>query len=145
MAEVIFYEKSGCSGNQRQKATLEAAGHTVHSCDLRSVPWSKEKLFAFFDGLPISEWFNPSAPAIKQGAIDPAKLEADAAMEFLLANPLLIRRPLMEVDGTRMVGFDTATVDFWIGLGSFRNESGLDGCAHGPTPTVCHDHYVPDK
>ena len=35
---------------------------------------------------------------------------------LMLAEPLLIRRPLMEAEGRKQVGFDAATVHAWIGL-----------------------------
>jgi len=39
-----------------------------------------------------------------------------AALDMMLAEPLLIRRPLMEVDGALCAGFDAKMVDTWIGL-----------------------------
>ncbi len=47
MADVIFYEKSGCAGNARQKALLIAAGHQVESRDLRQHFWSNLRLLEF--------------------------------------------------------------------------------------------------
>ena len=66
------------------------------------------------------QWFNPSAPRIKSGELDPSALDAQTALAMMLAQPLLIRRPLMDVDGELRVGFDAKAVDEWIGL----NESG---------------------
>ncbi len=34
----------------------------------------------------------------------------------MLADPLLIRRPLMEFDGRKTVGFDVEQLKSWIGL-----------------------------
>lgn len=36
----------------------------------------------------------------------------------MVQNPLLIRRPLMQVGDRREVGFDSETVEAWIGLHS---------------------------
>jgi hypothetical protein len=47
MADVIFYEKTGCAGNARQKALLIAAGHQVESRDLRQHFWSNLRLLEF--------------------------------------------------------------------------------------------------
>lgn len=145
MANVVFYEKQGCSGNARQKAILIAAGHSVMACDLRSVAWSKQKLLHFFGDLPVTGWFNPSAPAIKQGLIKPEQLDAETALDLLCEQPLLIRRPLMEIAGRRLVGFDTGAVHAWIGLGSYKDEHNLDRCAHGAQKTVCADPYAQEK
>lgn len=130
MAVVHFYEKSGCAGNRKQKALLETAGHSVRATDLRDVCWSRDRLMLFFGGLPVSQWFNRAAPAVKDGSIVPETLTEEQALALLQENPLLIRRPLMEVGGTRMVGFDAKAVGAWIGLGPQVPEGNLEACAH---------------
>ena len=102
MADVTFFEKPGCQGNQRQKTLLAAAGHTVHARSLKTEVWTAEGLLAFLGRLPVPEWFNRSAPAIKLGHIDPDALDVRQALTLLLENPLLIRRPLMQVGEERM-------------------------------------------
>jgi nitrogenase-associated protein len=132
MATVTFFEKPGCAGNRQQKALLEAAGHEVRAYSLLAEPWTAERLGEFLSPLPVAEWFNQSAPAVRDGQIVPKRLDAVTAMALLLENPLLIRRPLMEVDGTRMVGFDSFAVDAWIGLDPVHVDRGnLEGCAKG--------------
>ena len=106
MAQIVFYEKTGCSGNARQKALLEAAGHRLIVRDLRDVAWTRAQLLGFLDRLPVSDWFNRSAPAVKDGEIVPESLDEATALGLLQNNPLLIRRPLMESGGVRHVGFD---------------------------------------
>lgn len=133
MATVTFYEKPGCKGNLRQKTLLAAAGHTVQAKSLKTEAWTAERLLQFLGPLPVAEWFNRSAPAIKAGEIVPEQLASDDALKLLLANPLLIRRPLMEVDETRMVGFDAGAVDTWIGLKNVDlPEGNIEACVHGP-------------
>lgn len=116
MATVIFYEKPGCGNNTKQKVWLAASGHTVLAKNLLIEKWTEERLRAFFGALPVAQWFNQSAPRIKSGAVDPTVLDAQAALDMMLAEPLLIRRPLMEVDSVLRVGFDAKAVDAWIGL-----------------------------
>jgi nitrogenase-associated protein len=119
MAHLHFYEKPGCGGNARQRALLEAAGHTLERHDLLAVPWTRERLLQFLAPLPVAQWFNRAAPRVKRGEIVPEALDAEAALAALLAEPLLIRRPLMErEDGARLVGFDTAEVERFVGLGA---------------------------
>ncbi|MDD5298136.1 MAG: hypothetical protein PHU46_14595 [Rhodocyclaceae bacterium] len=130
MAKVIFYEKPGCQGNARQKALLAAAGHEVEARDLKSENWTGVRLLQFLARLPVADWFNRASPAVKSGEIRPEALSLDQAMKLLLAHPLLIRRPLMEVGEERRVGFDTAAVAAWIGLGEFP-EGNLEACVHG--------------
>ncbi len=116
MATVVFYEKPGCGNNTKQKVWLAASGHTVLAKNLLTEKWSAERLRPYFGDMPVAQWFNPSAPKVKSGEIDPAAFEAEAALVMLLAEPLLIRRPLMEVAGVMRAGFDAKAVDAWIGL-----------------------------
>jgi len=136
MAIVTFYEKPGCQGNLRQRKLLAAAGHIVRARNLKAETWSADRLLAFIGTLEIGEWFNRNAPALKSGDIVPENLGFEEALSLLLDNPLLIRRPLMEVErGTRIerrVGFDYAAVDAWIGLNNVALPEGdSDACAHG--------------
>jgi nitrogenase-associated protein len=136
MAKLTFWEKPGCGGNAQQKHLLAAAGHQLVVRNLLAEPWTRERLLDFLGALPVAEWFNLSAPQVKSGEIDPATLTRDEALAALLAEPLLIRRPLMERewDGEwdelppRMVGFDTARVAAWIGLEPSAPSLG-EGCA----------------
>ena len=116
MARVTFYEKPGCANNTRQKHLLAQAGHQVDARSLLTEPWTAERLRHFFQDRPVAEWFNPAAPKVKSGEVVPATATADQAIAMMLDEPLLIRRPLMEVDGQRMIGFDQTAVDAWIGL-----------------------------
>lgn len=131
MAHIIFYEKPGCGGNAKQRAVLEATGHTLERRSLLDEPWTRESLLAFLQGLPVADWFNRAAPRIKHGEIDPASLDADAALKLLLAEHLLIRRPLMQRDdGSRLVGFDMAQVDRFVGLQTHADTArSMEGCA----------------
>ena len=116
MASIVFYEKPGCGNNTKQKVWLAASGHTVLAKNLLIEKWSAERLRPFFGDLPVEKWFNPSAPRVKSGEVKPDALDAGTALDMMLADPLLIRRPLMEVEGVFRVGFDADAVRAWIGL-----------------------------
>ncbi|MEW6678603.1 MAG: ArsC/Spx/MgsR family protein [Pseudomonadota bacterium] len=124
MAIILFYEKPGCINNTRQKVLLAAAGHTVQAKNLLTEKWTAERLQGFFGSLPVADWFNHSAPRVRDGLIWPHRLSGEEALALMLDEPLLIRRPLMEVDGQCRVGFDPAAVDAWIGLGQKAPEPG---------------------
>ncbi|OHC65372.1 MAG: hypothetical protein A3H93_18300 [Rhodocyclales bacterium RIFCSPLOWO2_02_FULL_63_24] len=136
MATITFFEKTGCSGNARQKALLAASGHRVQARDLRHTPWSNLALLKFFGGLPVAQWFNRAAPAIKSGEIVPEELDEPTALALLRDNPLLIRRPLLQVGEERRVGFDATAVHAWIGLKDVPDEN-LEACRHGADPRAC--------
>ncbi|MFD2175880.1 ArsC/Spx/MgsR family protein [Rhodobacter lacus] len=116
MAEVIFWEKPGCVGNGRQKAALRQAGHVLEVRDLLTAPWTAETLRPFFGARPVAQWFNAAAPRIRSGEVRPDALSEAEAMAVLLAEPLLIRRPLMQVGAEQRAGFEPDAVDAWIGL-----------------------------
>ncbi len=64
---------------------------------------------------------------------------------LMLKDPMLIRRPLLQVGDRREVGFDVEKIDAWIGLNpvdeSFKEMSenlmsqDLQNCSHG------HGHH----
>lgn len=103
---MIFYEKTGCKGNARQQALLEAHGYTLEIRSILDEPWTRETLRPFFGDLPVAEWFNDKAPAIKDGEVDPSSFDEEGALAIMLQEPILIRRPLIECDGKKYCGFD---------------------------------------
>lgn len=129
MATVVFYEKPGCASNDRQKTLLAAAGHTVLARSVLTEKWNAQRLRAFFGELPVAEWFNASAPRVKSGEVRPETLAEPAALALMLSDPLLIRRPLMDVDGQCRAGFDPEVVHAWIGLASAMPRASVEACA----------------
>lgn len=129
MATITFFEKTGCSGNARQKQLLVASGHEVLARDLRHIAWSNAALLGFLAGIPVAQWFNRAAPAIKSGEIVPEVLDEVTALALLRDNPLLIRRPLLQVDDERKVGFDATAVHAWIGLKNIP-DGNIEACHH---------------
>jgi len=120
MAHVTFWEKPGCAGNARQKALLAASGHTLGVRDLLAEAWTAEQLRSFFGTRPVAEWFNQSSPRLKSREVRPEALDEAAALVLMLADPLLIRRPLMESGKRREAGFEPQRVRAWIGLAEPR-------------------------
>ena len=79
MAQVIFYENPACAEHARQKALLRAAGHVIDVRDLLAEPWSVSSLRPFFAEKKINDWFDPSAPRIVAGEIDPETITPQAS------------------------------------------------------------------
>jgi nitrogenase-associated protein len=105
-ATIRFFEKPNCTGNARQKAILLSAGHRLIIENLLTYPFTREELRSYFGALCVSHWFNVLAPRVKSGEIDIAAMDEEQALDVMLADPLLIRRPLMEVNGVQLVGFN---------------------------------------
>lgn len=141
---IIFYEKPGCSGNAKQKAFLQEAGHTLEVRSLLAWPWQRETLLAFMGHIPVPAWFNRAAPRVKSGEIDPEKLDREEALQMLLEDHLLIRRPLMmRDDGQTLVGFETAALAAFLPEAVFASPGeGCSAFAAGPdtscTQTMTH-------
>jgi nitrogenase-associated protein len=116
MATILFYEKPGCKNNTKQKELLQAAGHQLEVKNLLTEAWTIEKLRPFFGPLPVVDWFNRSAPRIQSGEVNPSRLDETTALQLMIVDPLLIRRPLMQVGTEYRVGFDQEQVNRWVGL-----------------------------
>lgn len=146
MAVVVFYEKPGCAGNARQKAVLKASGHVVLAKSIIDTRWTRMQLLSFLKTLPVAAWFNRNSPRVKSGEVDPMAFdESDATtvLGLFLNDPLLIRRPLLEVDGVRRAGFDIEAIDAWIGLSAAVLSGGknIETCSHtGDARHQCSGH-----
>jgi nitrogenase-associated protein len=137
---VVFYEKRGCVSNARQQALLCALGHRLEVRDLLQEPWTAGRLRPFFGTRPVTDWFNPTAPRIKSGEVRPAALDEVAALALMVADPLMIRRPLIAIPTGLCAGFDAGPVLDALGLNLAPGEDlqscsrpGLIGC---PPPGV---------
>lgn len=107
---VVFYEKPFCAANAKQKQILRSSGCTLIERNLLEHGLDAETLRNFMGDMSVHEWFNPAAPAIKNGEIFPDTLDESEAMELLMSNPILIRRPLMIIGMEKLCGFDTQKV-----------------------------------
>lgn len=138
MAAVIFYEKPGCANNKRQKHLLIKAGHQVIPRNLLEPRFTADGLRAFFGSKPVAEWLNRASPRIKSGEIIPEKLDELTAIKLMLADPLLIRRPLLQVGEHLESGFDQVRIDNWIGLSPEQAKAlagqDLESCRHASMP-----------
>jgi nitrogenase-associated protein len=112
--EIVFYEKPGCINNTKQKKLLEEKGYSVIPVSILTHPWEKTVLRQYFGNLPVDKWFNVSAPAIKNGEIDYTTFNEAEALDAMIINPLLIKRPLINANGRLAVGFDNELVELLL-------------------------------
>lgn len=138
MATVIFYEKPGCATNARQKRALQEAGHTLDVRDLLKEPWTTGALLDFFGMTPVSSWFNPAAPLITSGEIDPDGLDSVKALSLMIEEPLLIRRPLIEAEGRKCSGFSREPVLSLL-KSHLSDDEDLEGCRRPDAAGSCPD------
>ena len=123
MATIIFYEKPGCVNNTKQKSILHAAGYAVKARNLLTQSWSPETLYQFLKDRPLWEWFNRTAPQIRDGEILPEKLDEQTALELMVKYPILIRRPLIQIGDRCTVGFDLVKLNAWLNLKNAGEEA----------------------
>lgn len=107
---VIFYEKPFCAANAKQKRILRDSGCSLIERNLLEHGLDRDTLRSFMGNKIVSEWFNPAAPAIKNGHLLPDSLNQAEAMELLMSDPILIRRPLMIIGTEKLCGFDAQKV-----------------------------------
>jgi nitrogenase-associated protein len=112
---VLFFEKPGCTTNAAQKKVLRDSDCMVIERNLLDNGLSCEELHAFFSDRPVHEWFNPNAPMVKSGSIDPASMDASTALNLLLTEPILIRRPLIVLKNRKLCGFDEGMIASLLG------------------------------
>jgi nitrogenase-associated protein len=132
MATIIFYEKPGCANNSKQKVLLHQAGNTVIAKNLLTESWSAESLLAFLKNYAVPDWFNRAAPRVKSGEVVPEQLDQAQALELLLADHLLIRRPLMQVGREYRIGFDKESIEQWLQGLDIKED--LETCRRGHDP-----------
>ncbi len=135
MAEVIFYEKPGCINNRKQKRLLQEAGHSLDARNLLTAEWTPESLRPFL-GAEASSWINKSHPDLKAGKLALDLNDPQAVLAQLCADPLLIRRPLIEFGGHCLQGFDAELIDRLIGL-SRLPEGDIESCPKSHTSEAC--------
>jgi len=144
MKTIVFYEKTGCVGNLQQKDFLRSWLHEnkygndyrLEVRDLLNTHWSETELRRFFADKPIRQWFNQSAPKIKSGEIDINNFGEKQAISLMLAEPILICRPLLQYDAVKQSGFVDgpvlAALDIYLTPGA-----DLQSCPMSGTQPAC--------
>lgn len=122
MATVIFYEKPDCINGEKQKAILHRAGHELHCVNILTHPWNEENLLPFVAGKTPVSMMNATAPALKTGLIDPSLLSSEEAMSLMIQDPILIKRPLINVDDLCIQGFDDQRLRPYLGSWDGRED-----------------------
>jgi len=128
MPMIIFYEKPGCINNTKQKKILKSAGYSLVEKNILNEPWNPEDLRKYFGDLPMEQWFNQSAPAIKSNELKLEALNETDALMLMVNDPILIRRPLMSLGDKHKVGFDIAILDELKGIAEKYKQQDLESC-----------------
>lgn len=115
MATITFYEKPGCINGEKQKNILEAAGHKLQCINILSHSWSREELLRYVRGKGVNTIVNYTAPKVKNGEINPEELTFEEAVALMIKDPILIKRPLIQIDSLYIQGFDDDRLKPYLG------------------------------
>ncbi len=129
-----FYEKTGCSGNAKQKELLKSHNISFSVKSLLDTSWTVETLSEFFKGLDTKDIFNPFAPQIRDKEIDISKLSKDEAIELMIKNPILIKRPLLDINGVKVCGFNIEKINELLNVNIDTNKK-LNTCSSSDSCT----------
>ena len=129
-----FYEKTGCSGNAKQKELLKNHNISFSVKSLLDTKWTNDTLSQFFEGLDVNEIFNPFAPQIRDKEIDIIKLSKEEAINLMIRNPILIKRPLLDINGTKICGFDIEKINKLLNVNIDTNKK-LNTCSSSDSCT----------
>lgn len=99
MPKITFYVKPGETSQFSYKQELADKGYEIEVRDIDEEIWTSALLRPFFDTRPVAEWFDPNAPKILSGDIDPRKMNAQGALVAMSADFALIRTPLVKCAG----------------------------------------------
>ncbi|MEO8182394.1 MAG: arsenate reductase family protein [Deltaproteobacteria bacterium] len=112
MPGATVYQYPKCSTCRKALAYLDAKGVSYESVDIVAEPPSKAQLTAALkqSGLPIRRFFNTSGQSYRDGKFGERlpEMSDTQALEALVADGKLIKRPLVVGKGFVLVGFDAA-------------------------------------
>jgi nitrogenase-associated protein len=140
---LVFYEKPGCVSNARQRALLAGLGHRLEVRDLLAEPWTPERLRPFFGDRPFAAWFNQTAPRVRSGDLPIDRLTEAEALALMVAEPILVRRPLMELDALRACGFEPGPLLDALGV-VLAPDQDLQSCSRIAAPGEGAECPAPD-
>lgn len=124
---VVFYEKPGCAGNAKQKKLLQNNNIEFITKSILDTPWEKRSLEEFFQNLPKEEIINKFAPQIKNNQLDISTISKDELINQMCQNPILIKRPLLEIGKEKLCGFDIDKINQLL-HSSIKNDTNISTC-----------------
>ena len=89
------------------KAELSQAGIEFDERDFFAEPFTEDELRVVIGTRPVSDFFSWRSPSFRKMGLDRDSLSDDKLLELMVAEPRLIRRPLiLTSDGNLIVGSD---------------------------------------
>ncbi|MGF6312997.1 nitrogenase-associated protein [Bradyrhizobium sp. i1.8.4] len=103
----------------------------VTAKDILTEPCSPAELRRFF--CELVSWFNRAAPRIKSVEVNPDTMDAARALALMAGDPLLLRRPSINIDRAGCAGFDHEPALSLLGR---KTQADLERCSHDAKGTL---------
>ena len=104
---ITVYGIRNCDTVKRARAWLEAAGIDYRFHDYKTDGLGRATLLAWVRGVGWQALVNRSGTTFRKfPEAERATLDEARAIEWMLAQPSLVRRPVIESGGALLVGFD---------------------------------------
>lgn len=94
---------------------LEGRGASLEKHDLAKEPPSRELLEKLIDASHLEDFVNTRSPAYKERGLDVTKMTKKQAIDLMMEEPNLIRRPLVLVKGKAVFGYRPDDYDALLG------------------------------
>ncbi len=102
---ITIYHNPDCGTSRNALAMIQAAGYAPRIVEYRVTGWERTQLtglLAAMRATPRDMLREKGTPAAELGLLDPAVAD-DAIIEAMLADPILVNRPIVETPkGTRL-------------------------------------------
>lgn len=106
---MILYGIKNCDTVQKARAWLDARGVAYAFHDYKTAGIDEGRLRAWAGEFGWEKVLNRAGTTFRKlPDADKADLDADKAVALMLAAPSMIKRPLLDLGGRRLLGFDPA-------------------------------------
>lgn len=103
MARLTFYTKPTCTTCRNAKVFLEGAGVELEPVEISPNVPTRAFLEAHIDETRFLDFVSTRSPVFKTQPLPATKAEA---IDLMMRNPNLIKRPVLVVGGRTVFGFD---------------------------------------
>ena len=99
--QVTIYHNPGCGTSRNALANIRAAGHEPRIVEYLTAPLSRADLVALLARMDISvrDVVRRREPLFRELGLDEKDVDQEELLDALAANPILINRPIVEVEG----------------------------------------------
>ena len=126
---IIIYHNPACGTSRNTLAMIRESGEEPEVIEYLKTPPSREKLKELIAamGAPVRSLLREKGTPYKELALDDAKWTDDELIDFMLAHPILINRPIVvTAKGVRLCRPSEVVLEILpnANIGSFTKEDG---------------------